>query len=186
MTMNTKDTEDTEDTDANSANATDQGMIGQDTTLNDADTLTEPGKGNRLVDPESTDQNEIKQTSSTHRNEVSAPSQVPLLDNIVFNTSLPLKVTTKKPKPSLGPGESVPRPTDLFGGTPETATLGPLSAQYQAHDIDGKKTKVKAQASQVVDALVEEYSTEIVRRLKDELTTLLDELDTGQGDSKKE
>jgi hypothetical protein len=74
----------------------------------------------------------------------------------------------------------------LFGGTPETATLGPLSAQYQAHDIDGKKTKVKAQASQVVDALVEEYSTEIVRRLKDELTTLLDELDTGQGDSKKE
>jgi len=97
-----------------------------------------------------------------------------------------LKVTTKKPKSSLGPGESVPRPTDLFGGTPETATLGPLSAQYQAHDIDGKKTKVKAQASQVVDALVEEYSTEIVRRLKDELTTLLDELDTGQGDSKKE
>ena len=75
--MNTKDTEDTEDTDANSANATDQGMIGQDTTLNDADTLTEPGKGNRHVDPESTDQNEIKQTASTHRNEVSAPSQVP-------------------------------------------------------------------------------------------------------------
>ena len=185
-TKDTEDTEDTEDTDANSANATDQGMIGQDTTLNDADTLTEPGKGNRHVDPESTDQNEIKQTSSTHRNEVSAPSQVPLLDNIVFNTSLPLKVTTKKPKPSLRPGESVPRPTDLFGGTPETATLGPLSAQYQAHDIDGKKTKVKAQASQVVDALVEEYSTEIVRRLKDELTTLLDELDTGQGDSKKE
>ena len=172
----------TEDTEANSANPTDQDMIGQDTTLNDANTLTEPGKGKGHVDPELIDQNEIKQTSDTHQNEVSAPSQIPLLDNIVFNTSLTLKVTTKKPKPSLGPDESVPRPTDLFGGTSETATLGPLSAQ----DIDSKRTKVEAQASQVVHALVQEHSTEIVRRLKDELTTLLDELDTGQGDSKKE
>ena len=180
MTMNTEDTE------ANSANSTDQDMIGQDTTLNDANTLTKPGKGKGHVDPESIDQNEIKQTSDTHQNEVSAPSQIPLLDNIVFNTSLTLKVTTKKPKPSLGPDESVPRPIDLFGGTSETATLGPLSAQYQAEDIDSKRTKVEAQASQVVDALVQEHSTEIVRRLKDELTTLLDELDTGQGDSKKE
>ena len=182
MTMNTEDTE------ANSANSTDQDMIGQDTTLNDANTLTESGKGKGKghVDPESIDQNEIKQTSDTHQNEVSAPSQIPLLDNIVFNTSLTLKVTTKKPKPSLGPDESVPRPIDLFGGTSETATLGPLSAQYQAQDIDSKRTKVEAQASQVVDALAQEHSTEVVRRLKDELTTLLDELDTGQGDSKKE
>ena len=178
MTMNTENTE------ANSANSTDQYMIGQDTTLNDANTLTEPGKGH--VDPESIDQNEIKQTSDTHQNEVSAPSQIPLLDNIVFNTSLTLEVTTKKPKPGLGPDESVPRPTDLFGDTSETATLGPLSAQYQAQDIDSKRTKVEAQASQVVDALVQGHSTEIVRRLKDQLTTLLDELDTGQGDFKKE
>jgi hypothetical protein len=169
MTMNIDDPQD------NSGQSADRKNNGQDALADDSDNLENEGNG--PIEPESIDEKDVTLASEPDQNLISAPSQIPLLNNIVFNTSLPLKPPRKKVNPSLGPGEAAPRPTDLFGGTPETAADGPLSAQYEAHDIDADRTKVKAQASRVVDSLVQEYSTEIVRRLKDELTTLLNDLD---------
>ena len=137
------------------------------------------------LEQEKTKQDTFINDSDTHQDQTAAPAQIPLLEDVVFHTSLPLKAPTRKAKPSLGPGESAPRPTDLFGGTPETAVSGPLSPDYPATDIDQERTKVKSQASRVVDSLVEEYSAEIVRRLRDDLTTLLDELDIDKTDSEK-
>lgn len=150
-------------------------MSTDDTPINPDDPLEQP----------KAKQDTANNESDTDQGTASAPAQIPLLENVVFNTSLPLKTPARIAKPSLAPGESAPRPTDLFGGSPETALSGPLSSKYQALDIDEERRKVKSQASRVVDSLVEEYSAEIVRRLKDDLTTLLDELDTDNPDSEK-
>lgn len=119
--------------------------------------------------------------------------QIPLLDDVVFDTEFPFtKPKTSKstlntstaaadPLPSsalpsspspLEAEQAIPRATDLFGGSPDTAQSGPMSPSYQATDLDNLRNTTE----QMVDSLVAEYSAEIVSRLKQELTTLLDDL----------
>ena len=121
--------------------------------------------------PEASHQAEVSQPE-TEKVEIKT-GQIPLLDDVVFNTELPFpKPKVKRPKPEQVSDENAPRPTDLFGGSPETAQEGPLSPQYEARDLDGLRTSTE----QMVDDLVAEYSQEIVKRLREELTTLLDDL----------
>ena len=117
--------------------------------------------------------------------------QIPLLDDVVFDTDLPfpkpkLETPVRKPIPDENPEpvieQNVPRPTDLFGGSFETAQTGPHAPAYGAKDLD----KLRSDTEQVVDHLVAEYSQEIVSRLKQELTSLLAELgepETSNSDS---
>lgn len=106
--------------------------------------------------------------------------QIPLLDDVVYNTSLPFAKPKPQPRPATLVEENAPRPTDLFGGSPETATSGPFAASYDAKDMDAVAAKLRNGTEQVVDNLVAEYSQEIVGRLRKELTTLLDELNDNE------
>ena len=113
------------------------------------------------------------------------PGQIPLLDDVVFNTELPFPrsaAKTRKAKPERAVDENAPRPTDLFGGSPETAQSGPLSADYAAKDMD----ELRNSTEEMVDNLVAEYSQQIVSRLRQELTSLLEELDEPKPDPEKE
>lgn len=108
--------------------------------------------------------------------------QIPLLDDVVFNTELPFpKPRKSRPNRSAKdstPPENTPRPTDLFGGSAETAQTGPHSPDYEAKDLD----ELRANSEEMVDHLVAEYSQEIVSRLKKELSSLLDDLDEHEKD----
>lgn len=130
--------------------------------------------------PESEDQNNPESAESAAE---SGPKpsektgQIPLLDDVVYNTSLPFaKPKPRPPKPELQ-AQNIPRATDLFGGSPDTAVEGPMSPQYEARDMDQAAEKLRGSTEQMVDNLVAEYSQEIVSRLKQELTSLLDELE---------
>ena len=103
--------------------------------------------------------------------------QIPLLDEVVFNTSLPFPKPKPRPqKPELQE-QNIPRATDLFGGSPDTAVSGPYAPTYEAEDMDEATTKLRQSTERVVDNLVAEYSQEIGSRLREELTSLLEELD---------
>jgi hypothetical protein len=95
--------------------------------------------------------------------------QIPLLEDVVFNTELPFpkpKATLPNTEPLVE--ENAPRPADLFGGSPDTAQTGPLPPD----DMEG----LRRSTEQMVNELVAEYSQEIVKRLREDLTSLLDEL----------
>lgn len=133
------------------------------------------------VDQESPQREESpQQESSSDEPSLVSPSsqngQIPLLDDVVFNTALPFP----KPKPAARQkpphDKNAPRATDLFGGSPETAQAGPLSNHYDAVDIDKTTRQVKDRTDRVVDSLVAEYSYEIVERLRNELTAVLEDL----------
>lgn len=112
------------------------------------------------------------------------PSQIPLLDDVVFDSSLALKPPRKKPKRenySLDLNPDPPRVLDLFSGEPapladaeETSDAGKASPAPSA--AERAESMMRAEATRMVDNLVQEYSQEIVRRLRDELTSLLDDL----------
>lgn len=103
------------------------------------------------------------------------PAQIPLLEDVIYNTSLPFPAQPKIKRPSQAlDASSAPRVTDLFGGSPETATSGPFSANYEAESI--VSARIKQHSSQMIDSLVQEYSEEILRRLRDELSAILDDL----------
>jgi len=78
---------------------------------------------------------------------------------------------------------NIPLVTDLFGGSPVTATAGPYSVPSETESIES--AKIKQQTSQMIDTLVQEYSEENVRRLRDELSSILDDLDLNKSDSSK-
>lgn len=103
-------------------------------------------------------------------------AQIPLLDDVVFNTALPFPKPKARQKVPPKIDQNAPRATDLFGGSPETAHLGPLSLHYKADDIDARTTAVRSRTDRVVDTLVAEYSTEIIERLRDELSAVLNDL----------
>ena len=109
------------------------------------------------------------------------PAQIPLLEDVIYNTSLPFPRHPRRKKSDLTKQVKPPMTTDLFGGSPQTATSGPYSANYEAESLIS--AKVKEHTSQVLDSLVQEYSEEIVRRLRDELSTLLDDLDIDKSDA---
>ncbi len=105
------------------------------------------------------------------------PAQIPLLDDVAFHTSLPLPVK-KRPvnhKPALS--EPAPRATDLFGGANETEVSGSDMANSPAVEQDTIRKQLEEKTSVVIDSLVQEYSDEIVRRLRDELSSILNDLD---------
>ena len=119
---------------------------------------------------------------------VSQAGQIPLLDDVVFNTQLPFPKprsragshsgpnAAKKSEAELAFEANAPRATDLFGGSAETAQAGPLSRSYHAEDIDAQTQAARDRTSRVVDTLVAEYSVEIIERLRDELSAVLDDL----------
>jgi len=102
------------------------------------------------------------------------PVQIPLLEDVIYNTSLPFPPQSRRRKAEED-ASKIPLVTDLFGGMPKTATAGPYSVSYKAESITS--AKIKQQTSQMIDTLVQEYSEEIVHRLRDELSAILDELD---------
>jgi hypothetical protein len=127
--------------------------------------------------PESEDQAKPEGAAESGSTISDKTGQIPLLDDVVYNTSLPFaKPRPRPPKPELQ-AQNIPRATDLFGGSPDTAVEGPMSPQYEAKDMDQAAEKLRGSTEQMVDNLVAEYSQEIVSRLKQELTSLLDELD---------
>ena len=103
-----------------------------------------------------------------------SPAQIPLLEDVIYNTSLPFPPQLRRREPEED-ASKIPLVTDLFGGTPKTATAGPYSVGYKAESITS--AKIKQQTSQMIDTQVQEYPEEIVRRLRDELSAILDELD---------
>ena len=131
----------------------------------------EPENTNSQLDERS----ERKQVPPTEKT-----GQIPLLDDVVYNTSLPFAKPKPQPRPATPMEENAPRPTDLFGGSPDTATTGPFSAGYDAEDMDAVASRLRNGTERVVDNLVAEYSQEIVGRLRKELTTLLDELNDNE------
>ena len=132
------------------------------------------------LQPESPQRDSLQQDSSSKEAASSeSPSkngQIPLLDDVVFNTELPFP----KPKPPARQkplhDENAPRATDLFGGSPETAQSGPLSNHDDSVDIDKITQQVKDRTDRVVDSIVAEYSHEIIERLRNELTAVLEDL----------
>lgn len=76
--------------------------------------------------------------------------------------------------------------TALFDGAPVPASRVPWSVVDETFTVDAepmesaeeREARLRAGANRVVDNLVREYSEEIVRRLRDELSALLDDLDT--------
>ena len=97
------------------------------------------------------------------------PDQIPLLHDIVYDTSLPLKAP--------------PRPKRQ--ARPLTSEHGP---EYDPDTLDlfkpnPTREEIRAEADQIIEELVEEYSREIIDRFREELTPqlhgLLDDLDTG-------
>jgi hypothetical protein len=95
-------------------------------------------------------------------------TQIPLMSDVVFDESLPLrpprKSSSKKATQRVNYSPDYdPDTIDLFG---EQDSLAP--------EIDGTVTeKLKHSADQVIDELVDEYSAEFGRRLRGELTAHL-------------
>lgn len=133
------------------------------------------------------------------------PSQIPLLDDVVFDSSLAFKPPRRKPKRenySLDLNADPPRVLDLFSGEPAPLAGAEEPSGEEKNDKDerddGEKDErderaatsvqppspvqraesmIREEADRMVDNLVQEYSQEIVRRLRDELTALLDDLE---------
>ena len=115
-------------------------------------------------------------------------SQIPLLQEIVFDSSLPLK-------PPPRPRRASPKPPPGDHGPhydPETLDLfedrePDVPPSLESH----QRTELRAGASKMIDELVEEYSAEISRRLRVELTDQLGSIlkdlsDTTEGDMEDE
>ena len=93
--------------------------------------------------------------------------QIPLLEDVVFDKRLtkqrPARNSPVRPLPIL---QAQPRPTDLF---PEVMVLNssPGLTDAQSH----------IEAVKMADSLSRVYSAAVIRKLRDELTLLLDDLD---------
>ena len=108
-----------------------------------------------------------KKSQDAPRREI---SQIPLLNEIVFDSSLPLKppprprrTSTKQPPGDHGPDYD-PGTLDLF----ETP-----GSRLQSLVENQTEEELRAGASRMIDELVEEYSAEIMQRLRVELTEQL-------------
>ncbi len=115
------------------------------------------------------------------------PAQIPLLEDVVFNTQVPVRPpTAKKQKPGPRPAgpQKLPQATDLFADTFPPAPAEPAAPEDDDVSQGVTEQEIRARATDVVDTLVKEYSIEIVRRLKDELGQILEELDPETGVSK--
>lgn len=106
---------------------------------------------------------------------ITPPSQKPLLEDVIHDLNTPSALAEKsrggkKPvTPDLDPLDK-PLATDLFGDPIHSYAENPDNASPT------NKEALKAEATQVVNSDVEEYSLEIVRRLHDDLTSVLSDL----------
>ena len=114
-----------------------------------------------------------------------SPGQIPLLNDIVFDTSLPLKAPPRpKPRPQSG-GKQTRRSGSLPPGyDPDTLDLfgdDLLPDDIEAEELAGE---LRESADQVISELLDEYSEEISKRLREELThqlsSILEDLNTRQ------
>ncbi|HIG39814.1 MAG: hypothetical protein ABGY96_11135 [bacterium] len=115
------------------------------------------------------------------------PAQIPLLEDVVFHTSLPIPDPPRRRRANDHERQIVaPQMPDLFSGSPETAGMKPPASTDPAHlnrnesdeeITEGIKGELRQKTSTIIDSLVDEYSTEIVRRLRDELTSLLADME---------
>jgi len=114
---------------------------------------------------------ESKKTNKRQLIETRLPSQIPLLEDIISDAgSAPVKSPVKKMKvPELDPLDK-PIATDLFGDPIHSYAVKPDESKH----ID--EERLHSQATLVVNSLVKEYSHEIVRRLRNELTSVLNDL----------
>ena len=106
-----------------------------------------------------------KDNKSSGQNSNPEISQIPLLNEIVFDSSLPLRPPTKRTRTDRtdndhGPDYD-PDTLDLFEDP--AARLQSLVEKYTEEEL-------RAGADQMIENLVPEYSIEITRRLRDELS----------------
>ena len=114
------------------------------------------------------------------------PAQIPLLEDVVFHTSLPLPTQPRKRRAEdYRQPVADPRAMDLFASSAEKTIQGSFSGASPAQTADKQaingtmeaaKGELRQKTASMIDSLVEEYSAEITRRLRDELTLLLDDL----------
>jgi hypothetical protein len=93
--------------------------------------------------------------------------QIPLLEDVVFDKRLVKERQAKQaPAGRLSIKQPQPRPTDLF---PEVMVLNSGPGQTDAQS--------QMEALKMADSLSRVYSAAVIRKLRDELTLLLDDLD---------
>ena len=105
-------------------------------------------------------------------------TQIPLMEDLVYDASLPLKPPRRSPKKDVQPTRINYSPNydpdtiDLF----EDANVEP-----DIHLDDSIAAELRQSADHLIDELVDEYTAEIGKRLRDELTeqltSILDDLD---------
>ena len=106
---------------------------------------------------------------------ITPPSQKSLLEDVIHDRNTPSSLAEKsrggkKPaRPDLDPLDK-PLATDLFGDPMHSYAKNPDNAS----PTNGGA--LNAEATQVVNSDVEEYSLEIVRQLYDDLTSVLSDL----------
>jgi hypothetical protein len=96
---------------------------------------------------------------------VGIPEQIPLLEDVVFNTQHTQQKSNKAPRGpySAERAKALPRSTDLF---PQVMVLnGAFDRAKQQADIE-----------QIADQLVSTHPAGVIRKLRDELSLLLDDL----------
>lgn len=97
-------------------------------------------------------------------------SQIPLLNEIVFDSSLPLKASSR-PDASRNSQANNDHGPDY---DPDTQDLFEDSAaKLRSFLVDHTEEELRAGASQVIENLVDAYSAEIIQRLRNELTDQL-------------
>ncbi len=107
-------------------------------------------------------------------------SQIPLLKDVVFDA-------TRSPKTPKSPARKK-KPVGDHGPDYDPDTLDLFeepSARFLSFVNDHTEDEVRDGADKVIDELVEEYSVEITRRLRDELNeqleSILQDLNDGSG-----
>jgi hypothetical protein len=103
------------------------------------------------------------------------PSQIPLLEDVISDLTIKTESTNKtavKKKKATTDIDPLNKPlaTDLFGDPMHSYAVHTENTHYIDPD------ELPSQATQVVNSLVKEYSNEIVRRLRNELTSVLNDL----------
>jgi hypothetical protein len=107
--------------------------------------------------------------------DASTEEGVPLLDDVVFDASLPLRAPTSRPPSEAGHGPDYdPDTIDLFEDT----------------EMAKAEEELRIGAEKVIEDLVQEFSAEITGRLRSELTdqlkAILNDLDAAANpDTKK-
>ena len=126
-----------------------------------------------------------------------SPSQIPLLED-VFNASLPNPAPPKRRRAEdhnetvttaaqtadlfADPAATASKASqsDIYSATLDPKTVDPETLDPETLDeetVEAVKGKLRQKTESIIDSLVEEYSVEILRRLRNELTSVLDDLE---------